>query len=56
MLGSSLQGAQTHSSTEVEYISAKTGARSLTWMCNLADELSMRMHTYAKKDGNVSNR
>ena len=43
MWGAGLQGVQTHSSTEAEYVSADTGARNLTWMSNLADELHIPM-------------
>lgn len=38
-----MQGVPTHSSTEAEYISADTGARNLTYMSNLADELQIPM-------------
>lgn len=43
MWGSALQSAPTHSTTEVEYIYADTGARNLTWISNLTDELLIPM-------------
>ena len=43
MWGAGLQGVQTHSSTEAEYVAADTGARNLTWMSNLANELHIPM-------------
>eukprot|EP00173_Palmaria_palmata_P000873 Plantae.Rhodophyta-Palmaria_palmata.ctg14486.p1 GENE.Plantae.Rhodophyta-Palmaria_palmata.ctg14486~~Plantae.Rhodophyta-Palmaria_palmata.ctg14486.p1 ORF type:complete len:116 (-),score=1.23 Plantae.Rhodophyta-Palmaria_palmata.ctg14486:606-953(-) len=43
MWGSALQGVSTHSSTKAEYINADVGARNLTYMSNLADELKIPM-------------
>ena len=40
---SSLQYTVSHSSTESEYISADTGARMLTWLSSLANELKIPM-------------
>ena len=43
MWGAALQSLQSHSSTEAEFISADTGARNLTWISSLADELQIPM-------------
>ena len=43
MWGAALQSVQSHSSTEAEFISADTGARNLTWISSLADELQIPM-------------
>ena len=40
---SSLQYTVSHSSTEAEYISADTGARTITWLSSLVKELKLPM-------------